>query len=46
MRGTFGVDPARIAAQFRSDIEDQLAAILPAKDEGDSDKPVSVVFSL
>jgi hypothetical protein len=37
MRGTFGVGLAPIAAQFRLDIEDQLAAILPAKDEGDSE---------
>jgi hypothetical protein len=37
MRGTFGVHLARIAAQFRLDIEDQLAAILPAKDEEDSE---------
>jgi hypothetical protein len=37
MRGTFGVHLARIAAQFRLDIEDQLASILPAKDEEDSD---------
>lgn len=37
MRGTFGVHLARIAAQFRLDIEDQLASILPAKDQEDSD---------
>jgi hypothetical protein len=36
MRGTFGVHLARIAAQFHLDIEDQLASILPAKDEDDS----------
>ena len=37
MRGTFGVHLARIAAQFKLDIEDDLASILPAKDEEDSD---------
>jgi uncharacterized protein DUF6650 len=39
MRGTFGVHLARIAAQFRLDIEDQLASILPAEvqDKDDSD---------
>lgn len=37
MRGTFGVHLAKAAAQFRLDIEDQLAAILPAKDEDNSD---------
>jgi hypothetical protein len=37
MRGTFGVHLARIVAQFRLDIEDQLASILPAKDEEDSE---------
>jgi hypothetical protein len=37
MRGTLGVHLARIAAQFRLDIQDQLASILPAKDEEDSD---------
>jgi hypothetical protein len=33
MRGTFGVHLARIAAQFKLDVEDRLASILPAKDE-------------
>jgi len=33
MRGTFGVHLARIAAQFKLDIEDNLALILPAKDD-------------
>jgi hypothetical protein len=37
MRGTFGVHLARIAAQFKLDIEDDLASILPAKDEESSD---------
>ena len=36
MRGTFGVHLARIAAQFRIDIEDNLATILPASAERDS----------
>ena len=33
MRGTFGVHLAPIAAQFKLDIEDNLASILPAKDD-------------
>jgi hypothetical protein len=33
MRGAFGVHLARIAAEFKLDIEDRLASILPAKDE-------------
>jgi hypothetical protein len=37
MRGTFGVHLAKIAAEFRLDVEDRLAAILPASAEGDSD---------
>ena len=37
MRGTFGVHLARIAAQFKLDVEDKLAVILPAKDEDESD---------
>jgi hypothetical protein len=37
MRGTFGVHLARVAAQFKLDIEDKLASILPAKDEEGSD---------
>ena len=37
MRGTFGVHLAKIAAEFKPDIEDRLAAILPASAEGDSD---------
>lgn len=36
MRGTSGVHLARIATQFKLDIEDKLAAILPEKDEEDS----------
>lgn len=35
LRGTFGVHLARIAAQFKLDIEDKLASILPAKDESE-----------
>jgi hypothetical protein len=35
MRGTFGVHLARIAAEFKLDIEDALATILPANAEGD-----------
>jgi len=37
MRGTFGVHLARIATQFQIDVEDKLAAILPACDEADAD---------
>jgi hypothetical protein len=37
MRGTFGVHLARIAAQFQLDVEDKLAAILPARDETDAE---------
>jgi len=33
MRGTFGVNLARIAASFHLDVEDSLATILPAKAE-------------
>ena len=36
MRGTFGVHLARIAARFQLDIEDKLAAILPAQDEAEA----------
>ena len=36
MRGTSGVHLARIATQFKLDIQDKLAAILPEKDEEDS----------
>jgi hypothetical protein len=32
MRGTFGIHLARIAAQFKIDVEDKLASILPEKD--------------
>lgn len=32
MRGIFGIHLARIAAQFKIDIEDKLASILPEKD--------------
>ena len=37
MRGAFGVHLARIAAQFKLDIEDDLASILPEKDEESPD---------
>ncbi len=38
MRGTFGVHLAKIAAEFRLDVEDNLAIILPAKaDEADAE---------
>jgi hypothetical protein len=37
MRGTFGVHLAKIAAEFRLDVEDRLAAILPARADADSD---------
>lgn len=37
MRGTFGVHLARLATQFRLDVEDKLASILPAEDEESSD---------
>lgn len=33
MRGTFGVHLAQVAARFKLDIEDNLASILPAKDD-------------
>jgi hypothetical protein len=36
MRGTFGVHLALIAAEFKLDIEDALAAILPACDEAEA----------
>jgi hypothetical protein len=36
MRGTFGVHLAKIAAEFKLDIEDRLASILPADAEADS----------
>jgi hypothetical protein len=35
MRGSFGVHLARVATQFKLDIEDKLASILPAQDEDD-----------
>jgi hypothetical protein len=41
LRGTFGVHVAKIAAEFRLDVEDKLAAILPANadaDTGDDDR--------
>lgn len=41
LRGTFGVHVAKIAAQFHLDVEDKLAAILPANadaDTGDDDR--------
>jgi hypothetical protein len=37
MRGTFGVHVAKIAAEFKLDVEDRLAAILPARADTDSD---------
>jgi hypothetical protein len=36
MRGTIGIQLARIAAHFKLDIEDELATILPAMDENES----------
>jgi hypothetical protein len=41
MRGTFGVHLAKIAAEFKLDIEDRLAEILPARatDSDDDDRP-------
>jgi hypothetical protein len=41
LRGTFGVHVAKIAAAFKLDVEDKLAAILPANadaDTGDDDR--------
>jgi hypothetical protein len=35
LRGTFGVHVARLAAQYGLDVEDQLAAIIPARDIDD-----------
>jgi hypothetical protein len=37
MRGTFGVHVAKIAAEFKLDVEDRLAEILPARADTDSD---------
>jgi Family of unknown function (DUF6650) len=37
MRGVFGVHLARIAVRFRLDVEDDLATLLPAEAEGNSD---------
>jgi len=37
MRGTFGVHVAKIAAEFKLDVEDRLAEILPARADSDSD---------
>ena len=37
MRGTFGIHLARIAAQLKLDVEDNLASILPARDEDKAD---------
>jgi hypothetical protein len=34
LRGTFGIHVARLAAEHGLDIEDELASILPEKDEG------------
>jgi hypothetical protein len=33
LRGTFGVQLARLAAEYGLDVEDELASILPARDE-------------
>lgn len=41
LRGTFGVHVAKIATQFKLDVEDRLASILPASadaDTGDDDR--------
>lgn len=41
LRGTFGVHVAKIAAEFKLDVEDKLASILPANpdaDTGDDDR--------
>jgi hypothetical protein len=37
MRGTFGVHLAKVAAEFRLDVEDRLAAILPANADFEAD---------
>jgi hypothetical protein len=37
MRGTFGVHVAKIAAEFKLDVEDRLAEILPARADTDVD---------
>jgi hypothetical protein len=39
IRGTFGVHLARIATQFKLDIEDRLATILPARDDDEEAQP-------
>jgi hypothetical protein len=36
LRGTFGVQVARIAAAFKLDVEDRLASIVPANAEADA----------
>lgn len=36
LRGTFGIHIAKIAAKFRLDVEDKLAAILPADADSDT----------
>ena len=49
LRGTFGVHVAKIAAEFRLDVEDKLAAILPANadaDTGDDDRLLPSSVSL
>jgi hypothetical protein len=43
MRGTFGVHLARIATRFQLDVEDELAVILPAKAERESESPPAPV---
>lgn len=35
LRGAFGIHVARLSAEFGLDIEDELASILPERDEGD-----------
>lgn len=39
MRGTFGVHLAKIAGEFKLDIEDRLAEILPAQAADSDDEP-------
>jgi hypothetical protein len=36
LRGVFGIQIARLAAEYGLDVEDDLAAILPAEDEDES----------
>jgi len=39
LRGAFGIHLARVATQFKLDVEDNLASILPAKDDDDEHRP-------